>query len=134
LILVDTSMWIELFAGRVPRIPPAGFARLATCGPIIQEVMQGLRPGADTPEFRESFLALPRLCDPMQLGVFLSAADLYRHGRQRGYTLRSPVDCLIAAVAIQNRVPVWHRDRDFDVISRFTNLQTVSRFPGVSAQ
>jgi predicted nucleic acid-binding protein len=126
-ILVDTSVWIELFSGRGPEVSPSDFAFFATCGPIAQEVFQGLRAGADTPEFREAFLALPRLSDPMPLEVFLSAAELYRHGRTRGFTLRSPVDCLIAAVAIQNRVPVWHRDRDFDVIARFSRLETVRR-------
>jgi predicted nucleic acid-binding protein len=30
---------------------------------------------------------------------------------------------LIAAVAIDNSVPVWHRDRDFGAIARFTGLE-----------
>ena len=127
MILVDTSVWIDLFGMGGPALSPQAFARLATCGPIVQEVFQGLRAGADTEEFRGAFLSLPRLSDPMPLEIFLSAAELYRYGKSRGYTLRSPVDCLIAAVAIQNRVPVWHRDRDFDVIARFSRLETVRR-------
>jgi predicted nucleic acid-binding protein len=35
------------------------------------------------------------------------------------------VNCLIAAIAIENRVPVWHRDRDFTAIARYTTLETV---------
>jgi predicted nucleic acid-binding protein len=35
------------------------------------------------------------------------------------------VDCLIAAIAIEHQVPVWHRDRDFTAIARFTALETV---------
>ena len=33
------------------------------------------------------------------------------------------VDCLIAAVAIRNDVPVLHQDADFDVLARCTTLR-----------
>ena len=33
------------------------------------------------------------------------------------------MDCLIAAVAIRERAHVLHRDRDFDVIARHTDLR-----------
>jgi predicted nucleic acid-binding protein len=33
------------------------------------------------------------------------------------------VDCLIAAIAIENGVPIWHRDRDFGAIARYTGLR-----------
>ncbi len=32
-------------------------------------------------------------------------------------------DCLIAAVAIRNDVPVLHHDTDFDVLARYTPLR-----------
>jgi hypothetical protein len=73
--------------------------------------------------FRNAFLALPVLSDPLPVSLFLAAADLYRVGREKGRTIRSSADCLIAEVAIKNRVPVWHRDRDFDAIASFTSLQ-----------
>jgi predicted nucleic acid-binding protein len=38
-------------------------------------------------------------------------------------TIRSSIDCLIAAIAIENRVPVWHRDRDFSAIATYTALE-----------
>jgi predicted nucleic acid-binding protein len=125
-ILVDTSVWIDLFS-RKPRGPigeqeVVGFV---TCGPIVQELVQGLKPGRDSDDFREALLALPVLCDPVPLRLFLSAADIFQLGRRRGLTIRSSVDCLIAAIAIDQRVPVWHRDRDFDAIARYTALETV---------
>jgi predicted nucleic acid-binding protein len=39
-------------------------------------------------------------------------------------TIRSSADCLIAAIAIANSIPVWHRDRDFSAIAKFTALET----------
>ena len=95
---------------------------MTTCAPVIQEVLQGLRPGSASEVFREAFLALPILSNPVSLDLYLAAADIYRQGRRKGITIRSGVDCLIAAIAIHNRVPVWHRDRDFDSIATYTTL------------
>lgn len=42
MILVDTSVWIELLSkGRLRAIPDEDLLRIATCGPIVQEVLQG---------------------------------------------------------------------------------------------
>jgi predicted nucleic acid-binding protein len=66
----------------------------------------------------------PVLSNPLSLEVFLEAAEIYRQGRRKGYTIRSTMDCLIAAIAIRNGVPVWHKDRDFSAISRYTGLRS----------
>jgi predicted nucleic acid-binding protein len=130
MILVDTSIWIEMLAGKQRfSIRDEDLPRFATCGPVIQEVFQGLRPEPAAAVFREAFLALPVLSDPIPLTLFLAAADIYQQGRRRGVTIRSSVDCLIAAIAIANRVPVWHRDRDFGAIARYTALETAERMP-----
>ena len=71
---------------------------------------------------------MPRLGDPLSLHTLLSAAEIYRQGRPKGYTIRSSADCLIAAIAIESRVPVWHKDRDFRLITRYTSLETVERW------
>jgi predicted nucleic acid-binding protein len=127
-ILVDTSIWIGLMNARLgQRLSTDQLLRFATCAPVVQEVLQGLRdtPASDT--LREGLLAIPRLSDPLPLDIYLEAADIYRLGRRKGYTIRSSVDCLIAAIALENRVPVWHKDRDFDAIARYTPLRTLHR-------
>jgi hypothetical protein len=70
-------------------------------------------------------LALPVLSDSLPRSVFVAAAEIYRLGHRKGYTIRSSTDCLIAAVAIENGVPVWHQDRDFAAIARYTALEIV---------
>jgi len=126
MILVDTSVWIETLAGRPGYdMRPEDMPRIVTCAPVAQELLQGLKPGAESDIFRLSFLALPVLGDPISLSTFLSAADIYRQGRRKGYTIRSTVDCLIAAIALEHKVAVWHRDRDFTAIAKFTALETV---------
>jgi predicted nucleic acid-binding protein len=131
-ILVDTSVWIGLLNRNMGRdVSADGVLRFVTCGPIAQEVLQGLREGPGTDAFRASFSALPRLSDPLPFSTFLEAADIYSHGRRKGYTIRSSTDCLIAVIAIENNVPVWHKDRDFNAIARFTRLRAYDR-PGLT--
>jgi predicted nucleic acid-binding protein len=75
--------------------------------------------------FRDALLAIPIIADPIHLRLFIVAADIYSQGRRRGFTIRSSVDCLIAAIAIEQGAPSWHRDRDFDSIAKYTALQIV---------
>jgi predicted nucleic acid-binding protein len=134
-ILVDTSVWIELINGRLGRTLTADrLLAFVTCGPIVQEVLQGLRQASASDPFREGFLAIPCLSDPLPCGAFLQAADIYRQGRQKGFTIRSSADCLIAAIAIENKVPVWHRGRDFDAIARYTALHASQHLERLTAE
>jgi predicted nucleic acid-binding protein len=125
MILVDTSIWIELLNGRLgSRVSQEELLNFATCGPVVQEVLQGLRQDPASEDFRDALLALPILSEQLPSAAFLSAAEIYRLGRAKGYTIRSSTDCLIAAIAIDNGVPVWHKDRDFRSIARYTGLRT----------
>ena len=124
MMLVDTSVWIELLNGTLgSKVTEADLLDFVTCGPVLQEVLQGLRDDPASEALRESLLALPVLSDPVPTALFLSAAEIYRLGRAKGYTIRSSTDCLIAAIAIENAVPVWHKDRDFEAVARYTSLR-----------
>lgn len=125
MILADSSVWIQLLSEPQAAAMASQLDRLATCGPVLQEVLQGLRDQPSARRVRRDFLALPRLSDPTPAALFVAAAEIYRQGRAQGFTLRSSTDCLIAAIAIENLVPVWHRDRDFDTIARFTSLRVL---------
>jgi predicted nucleic acid-binding protein len=128
MILVDTSVWIEMLNGRPGfDLREENLPLYVTCAPVVQEIVQGLKPGAESEAFRRAFLAIPVVGDPIALPTFLSAADIYRQGRRKGITIRSSVDCLIAAIAIENKIPIWHRDRDFAAITRFTALETLGQ-------
>jgi predicted nucleic acid-binding protein len=130
MILVDSSLWIDVLLD--PDRLPEGAERItefAICGPILQEVLQGLdarRP--ETAVLGGALLALPRLSDPLPTSLYLQAANIYAEGRLRGLTIRSGVDCLIAAIAIENDVTLWHRDRDFTAIARYTRLRAVAKY------
>ena len=128
MILVDTSLWSEVFRARRPLDLAAvvDFDEVATCLPIVQEVLQGFRePGAHR-RARRAMLSLPTVESPLAGDVFLEAVDLYRLARRTGKTVRSSVDCLIAACAIRHDLEVLHRDRDFTAIARISGLRQQS--------
>ena len=125
MILVDTSIWIEVFRSRRPLDLEAfvEFDDVATCLPVIQEVLQGFREEGAFRRAREAMLSLPVVESPLTEDLFSQAIDLYRSARRGGITVRSSVDCLIAACAIRYDLEVLHRDRDFTAIAQISALR-----------
>jgi predicted nucleic acid-binding protein len=124
MILVDTSIWIEVFRKKSP-LQIEGvveFDDIVTCLPVIQEVLQGFREERAYRVARDAMMALPIIESPMEESLFIEAAGLYRSARRQGLTMRSSVDCLVAACALRHDMPVLHKDRDYDVLARVSPL------------
>jgi predicted nucleic acid-binding protein len=117
-ILVDTSIWIAVLRGEI-EVDQEEYEDFYTCGPVLQEVFQGIAEGA----LLFAISNIPCLSDPLPSELFRNAAGMYSQGRRRGLAMRSAADCLIAAIALENGATIWHRDRDFDNIAQFTNLK-----------
>ena len=125
MILVDTSVWIEVFRARRPLDLEAtvDLDDVVTCLPIVQEILQGFREENAYRRARDAMLSFPIVESPVTSDVFLDAVGLYRAARRGGRTVRSSVDCLIAACAIRHDLEVLHRDRDFAVLSEISALR-----------
>jgi predicted nucleic acid-binding protein len=95
-----------------------------TCLHVVQEVIQGARDERAARQLEEGLLALPLLEPQVDSELYLRAAEIFRAGRRRGLTVRSSVDCLIAAIALRHDAVVVHLDRDFDAIAKYTDLRT----------
>ena len=123
--LVDTSVWIETFRRDRPLDLDAlvPFDEIVTCQPVIQEVLQGFDREADFRRAREAMWALPIVETPLGPPVVDEAVDLYRRARRAGLTVRSGVDCLIAACALRHNLSVLHVDRDFTNLARVSQLE-----------
>ncbi|MBI3201267.1 MAG: PIN domain-containing protein [Myxococcales bacterium] len=67
--------------------------------------------------------AFPVIESPLGQPVFEDAVHLYRSARRAGLTVRSSVDCLIAACALRHDVEVVHRDRDFAALAKISGLR-----------
>lgn len=124
MVLVDTSVWVEVFRkGAEFRLDTfVEFDEIVTCLPVVHEVLQGFHDQRAFALARDAMLALPIVESPLRREVFLEATDLFRRARRSGRTIRSGVDCLIAACAIRNALTVLHRDRDYDGLSEVSGL------------
>ena len=125
MVLVDTSVWIDTFKARNPLDLTAHVELddVVTCLPVVQEVLQGFRDERAFRRARESMVSFPIVESPMTEPLFLEAVALYRTARRMGVTIRSSIDCLIAACAIRHDLEVLHRDRDYSALARVAPLR-----------
>ncbi len=123
--LVDTSVWVEVFRARGPLdlLSLVPLDDVVTCLPVIQEVLQGFGEERAYRLAREAMLALPVVESPLRVDLVEEAVGLHRTARKRGLTVRSSVDCLIAACALRHDLEVLHRDRDFPALARVSQLR-----------
>lgn len=127
--LVDTTVWIDIFSGRntaqVAMLESLIDKRedICLCGVILTEVLQGIRN--DKEHKRTKSVLSDLIFFPMTYETFLLAANIYRTLRVKGVTIRNSVDCMIAAVCLENNVRLLHNDRDFDLIAQHFDLSFV---------
>ena len=123
--LIDTSVWIESIKKDSKYRIEKNFhlKEIAICLPVYQEILQGIRDD-------EVFLLIKKSLDNsiflepiLTKESFSDAASIYRQARKKGITIRSSVDCLIAAIAIRNHATIIHKDRDYFKIAKFTPLK-----------
>ncbi|MDE0358655.1 MAG: PIN domain nuclease [Gammaproteobacteria bacterium] len=129
-MIVDTSAWVEylrrtesafdLFLDDAVR---AG-RPIATPASVVMELLAGCRT---EPEARQLLKLISRfeILIPDSLGHFQQGALVYRACRRAGSTIRSMVDCMVAASAIDEGRPLLARNRDFESIARHTELELV---------
>ena len=124
MVLVDTSVWIDVFRkpARLRLEDHLDFDEVVTCLPVIQEVLQGFDREADFRRAREAMWALPIVESPLRPALVDDAVDLYRRARRAGLTVRSGIDCLIAACALRHNLAVVHVERDFTNLARVSQL------------
>lgn len=130
-MLVDTSVWIELFTASESTADVWLTERIRADLPIVvpEVVLMELLIGT-TDESRAA-LRRQRLqrfeIEPLApVRDAEDAAAIHRECRRHGHTVRSMIDCLVAAMAIRLDQQVAHRDRDFEVIAVHCGLRTLS--------
>jgi predicted nucleic acid-binding protein len=133
-ILVDSSVWIDYFRGTSNR-PVEQLAAWLSGGDatvdlgvadlVVFEVMRGFAAPKAQRRSRDLLLAL----DVVEIGGLdnaLRAAEHYSGLRAQGYTVRSPIDVLLASYCIAHGHMLLHRDADFDVMAALRGLQVVA--------
>jgi predicted nucleic acid-binding protein len=122
-ILVDTSVWVWRLRSSIVRGVSEG-DELAICPPVVQELRQGASSAGRIAEVDSIMMHAEMIESPVRLGRFDEAGAIYSRARRRGFTIRSAMDCLIAAIAIHHDLTLMHGDRDFEVIARVAPLRT----------
>lgn len=121
MILIDTSVVVQLLRDRTG-VAAKNWRKLASrqdivlCRACQLELLQGARNNDEWDEL-DSYLDGQDYIES-EPAQWRDAARIFFDLRRSGLTVRSVVDCLIAQLAIENRLTLAHQDRDFEVIHR----------------
>jgi len=127
MILIDSSVWINVLGRHKPESYKKNLYDLIGGRDIVLtrfqqlEILQGCsneKEWGRLSEYLDGQDYLETLSTTWQ-----SAARIFYELRKKGLTVRSPIDCCIAQIAIEQCVLLIHDDRDFDVIGKHYPLQ-----------
>jgi len=94
------------------------------CYYVYQELLQGLVNEHEYELLREYLSTLPFYDLRYGKESFENAAHINMNCRKKGITIRSTIDFIIAEIAIENDLYLFHNDNDFDSISKiYKNLK-----------
>jgi predicted nucleic acid-binding protein len=131
-VIVDTSVWIDFFAGRdtwqavllareLEDEQPVGLTDV-----VYIEILQGIKDDGVMLGLERQLLALD-IVGLEGLDDFRNAAQLYRAARREGLTIRRTTDCLIATVCLREEHALLHDDVDFDHLALVSPLRVVKQ-------
>jgi predicted nucleic acid-binding protein len=128
-VIVDTTVWIDYLRGtensqtrwldRELQRQRIGLTDLILC-----EVLQGIRAESAFVRVRADLLKF-QVFETGGRGLAVAAAQNYRELRQRGYTVRKTIDCLIATFCLRDKHELLHRDHNFDCFEKVLGLRVV---------
>ena len=129
MVIVDSSVWIDYLRG-VHNSQTAwldnsiGQLDIGITGLILCEVLQGVR---NEPMFLRvcDYLSRYEVFETGGVGLSVASARNYLALRQRGFAIRSTIDCFIATFCIEEGHTLLHRDRDFDLFESHLGLQVL---------
>ena len=129
MILVDSSVWIDYFQGKITAQTELldkllGQRPLAIGDLILTEVLQGFESERDFNDARRLLTSLT----VVELGgeaIAIQAAKNFRALRRHGVTVRKTIDTAIATRCIESGYDLLHSDRDFEPFAKYLGLRGV---------
>ncbi|RME21442.1 MAG: PIN domain nuclease [Deltaproteobacteria bacterium] len=126
MVIVDTSVWVDVFRDssgkkrkKLERMVDPEDVAITSFTEL--ELLQGCRNEKEW-KLLASYLETQDIIDPRR-ETWAAAARIYFDLRKKGLTVRSPIDCCIAQLALENRMLLLHNDRDFEKIARIRPLR-----------
>ncbi len=117
MIVVDSSVWIDYFGGRLTRETDRldsllGEEPIAIGDLVLAEVLQGFRADKDFRRAKELLMSL-NVVNMLDTTIALKSAANSRALRKKGVTVRKTIDAIIATYCIANKLALLHCDKDF---------------------
>jgi predicted nucleic acid-binding protein len=128
MVIVDTTVWIDFFKGRetdqVGKLEKllSEETDAFTTGLIVQEVLSGIKRKRERERVRKEFAHFIVVMPTFD--THIQAAEIFDVCQKKGYTIRSVIDCLIAALALEYDLTILESDRDYGYISAVVPLKT----------
>ena len=116
MILVDTSVWIDILRDREGKAVESFRAVMGDKTYVLSrftqlELLQGAKDEFEWKKLN-SYLYTQYYLETSE-DTWINAARIYYDLRSQGKTVTSPIDCCIAQLAIEHGVPLLHCDKDF---------------------
>jgi predicted nucleic acid-binding protein len=129
MIIVDSSVWVDYFNGKISKETDSldamlGNQEILIGDLILTEILQGFQEDRlfrEAQSMLEGFPVVPML----GLALAIQSATNYRKLRKRGVTVRKTIDVMIGTYCIEKRIPLLYADRDFDPMVQHLGLQSV---------
>jgi predicted nucleic acid-binding protein len=130
MILVDSSVWIDYFNGKVTDktnwLDSALGAKEIIVGDIVlTEVLQGFQNDNDFRTAQNLLLEFPCM-EMVGQELAVKSAMNYRYLRKQGVTVRKTIDVMIGTFCIYYRFSLLHDDRDFEPMEKYLKLKTIT--------
>ena len=129
MILVDSSVWIGYFNGKInPQTDWLHFAlgkEVIIVGDLIlAEVLQGFKRDRDFHKARE-LLSNFQFMEMLGQELAIKSAENYRFLRKKGVTVRKTIDVIIGTFCIHYNISLLHDDQDFDPLAKHLKLKVI---------
>ncbi len=125
MILVDTSVWIDVFRDASGLASHTFKECIGSDTYVLSrfnqlELLQGAKNEKEW-KLLSAYLATQFYLETSD-DTWSAAARIYFDLRRKGLTVHSPIDCCIAQLAIENGALLLHRDNDFVRIAKICPL------------
>ena len=129
MILVDSSVWIGYFNGKInPQTDWLDFAlgkEIIIVGDLIlDEVLQGFKSDRDFYKAKKLLLNF-RIMEMLGQELAIKSAENYRILLKKGVTVRKTIDVIIGTFCIHYNISLLHDDQDFIPLTKHLGLDIV---------
>ena len=129
MILVDSSVWIGYFNGKInPQTDwldsVLGREIIIVGDLILAEVLQGFKSDLDFHKAKE-LLSNFQFMEMLGQALAIKSAENYRFLRRKGVTVRKTIDVIIGTFCIHHNISLLHDDQDFDPLTKYLKLDVI---------